>query len=292
MKFTKVLSILFLLVSVSLPVLAQNSANNATDINFNCEGICEITLENGKVYFGTIKEVKDETIVLLNEDGLSLEIPKAQIKSIVAVPSSRINDGAYWSAMPIENTYFFGSSAKNQEKGDFVFRNSYILFNGLDYGITDWLSVGAGFELISTFAAESPLGYLRAKVGFPVGDKITLGANIFHFGVPDEAAVTLTTLAATYGVAENHLTLGLGLASSDGENGSLLTVSYLNRFARRTAFITENYFSSNNVNANLLSYGLRFFGDNLSVDFGFFNNAEISEIIIIGIPYIGFQLKL
>jgi|AntAceMinimDraft_1070359.scaffolds.fasta_scaffold14786_2 hypothetical protein len=292
MQPIKAIFLFFALIGLSLSMMAQENTDPKSAIDFNCEGICEITLNNGKVYIGTIKEVRELVIVISNEDGLSLEIPKNQIKSIVAVSKARINDGVYWSPMPVENTYFFGSSARNQEKGDLIFSNSYILLNGVDYGVTNWLSVGVGLELITTFSGEPPLGYLRAKVGFPVTEKITLGANLFHIGVPEEGAFTLSTLAATYGVAENHLTVGLGFALNEGSAGSLLTVSYLNRFSKRTAFITENYFLSEDVGANLLSYGFRFFGDNLSVDFGFFNNAEISEGIIIGIPYIGFQIKL
>lgn len=283
------LGLLFFTVN---PIFAQQG-KSSPKINYDCSGICEILLINGKSYIGTIKDVQEELIIVVIEDGLSLEIPKDQIRSIKAIPKSRIKGTSYWAEMPVENTYFFGGSARNQKKGDMVFRNSYIFLNGLDYGITDWLSVGIGAELISTFSQDvDPIGYLRAKIGIPLNNRVNVGANLFHFGVPGEGAVSLTTLSYTYGVAENHLTLGFGFGLNEGSSGSVITLSYLRRINRRTAFITENYFLSEDVGLNLYSYGFRFFGENLSVDFGFISNADIAENIIFGIPYLGFQLKL
>lgn len=281
-----------LLLFAANPIFAQQG-KSSSPVNYECSGICEILLINGKSYIGTIKEVQQELIIVVIEDGLSLEIPKDQIKSIKAIPKSRIKGTSYWAEMPVENSYFFGSSARNQKKGDMVFRNSYIFLNGLDYGVTDWLSIGIGAEVISTFSpATPPIGYLRAKIGIPVNGKINLGANLFHLGVPGYGAISLTTLSYTYGVAENHLTLGFGFALSEDDGGGVFTLSYLKRIGIRTAFVTENYFLAQDVGFNLFSYGVRMFGERLSVDFGFVSNAEIAEDIVIGVPYLGFQLKL
>lgn len=272
--------------------LLQAQQKNANELNFDCEGVCEIVLTNGKRYLGSVHQVTEDIVVIFIEDGLRLEIPKDQIKSINSIPKSRIQGNQYWLPMPVENTYFFGSSARNIEQGDLIYRNSYIFLNGIDYGITDWLSVGIGADILSTFSRDvPPIGYLRAKIGIPLNPKITVGANILHFGAPEVGSATFSTLALTYGISEHHFTLGLGFAIEEGAGGALVTASYLKRVSRRTAFITENYFLSAIDGEGLYSYGFRFFGEKLSVDFGFFNNADIASEIVIGIPYLGFQAK-
>jgi hypothetical protein len=287
-------TILTLLSLVSLflspAIYAQEANSESTE--YRCDDICEFTLKNGTVYIGSLVEINEDVLVVLLEDGLRLEIPKSQLKQIKNVPKSRIKGNKYWQPMPVENSYFFGSSARNIDKKDLVYRNSYIFLNGVDYGLTDWLSIGGGLEILSTFSTDTPpIGYLRLKAGIPLSDKISVGANLFHIGIPDEEAISFSTLSFTYGVAENHFTLGLGFAVEDEASGAIITASYLRRISRRTAFISENYFLSEDVGANLFSYGVRFFGDKLSVDFGFFNNETIGDGILIGIPYLGFQKK-
>ncbi|MBE9480617.1 MAG: hypothetical protein IMY69_02855 [Bacteroidetes bacterium] len=41
----------------------------------------------------------------------------------------------------------------------------------------------------------------------------------------------------------------------------------------------------------IFSYGVRFFGERISVDLGFINNKDIIEEIVIGIPYVDFVVK-
>ena len=54
-------------------------------------------------------------------------------------------------------------------------------------------------------------------------------------------------------------------------------------------FITENYVIPNDdVNA-LISYGLRFFGEKLSVDLAFWNSPQ--DMLFPGIPYVAFSVK-
>jgi hypothetical protein len=62
------------------------------------------------------------------------------------------------------------------------------------------------------------------------------------------------------------------------------------RLSRRIAFVTENYVIPNEDVSSLISYGLRFFGEKLSVDLAFWN-APGNEMRFPGIPYVAFSVK-
>jgi hypothetical protein len=81
------------------------------------------------------------------------------------------------------------------------------------------------------------------------------------------------------------------------------------RVSRRFALLSENYLyvakhtigvcdsssctqSSSNQATGLASYGLRFLGEKLSVDFAFFNGfGQGADWIFPGIPYLSFGVK-
>jgi hypothetical protein len=63
------------------------------------------------------------------------------------------------------------------------------------------------------------------------------------------------------------------------------------RMSRRTSFVTENYLLPGEANA-AISYGIRFFGEKLSVDLAFWNAfGEDADPIFPGIPYLAFAVK-
>lgn len=62
------------------------------------------------------------------------------------------------------------------------------------------------------------------------------------------------------------------------------------RIARRASLVTENYVNGLCRNAELVSYGVRFFGDRLSVDLAFWNLPG-EELFFPGVPYVGFAVK-
>jgi hypothetical protein len=60
------------------------------------------------------------------------------------------------------------------------------------------------------------------------------------------------------------------------------------------ALITENWLISppnSQSKVPLISYGARFFGKKIAVDFAFVNNKDIAQSIFIGVPYIDFVVK-
>lgn len=91
-------------------------------------------------------------------------------------------------------------------------------------------------------------------------------------------------------------TLKTGSEEAEFQKSPLITISGTARIARKLAFVSENWFIPYTSDGNkkyypLFSYGLRFFGESLSVDFAFINNKDIVEVLFIGVPYVSFSVK-
>jgi hypothetical protein len=167
-----------------------------------------------------------------------------------------------------------------------------------------------GFDITPYFSAGGGILYVN------VGDNFTEASGMGHYGI-------LYGLA-TVGTKNYNLTLALGWGAHNiplyeydttgfprtvRESGiselPFITISGMARVAKRFAFTTENWifpvqqrrYDSNGGNVIyteqefLVSYGGRFMGEKIAVDFGFINNPDIANEIVIGIPYIAFTVK-
>lgn len=64
------------------------------------------------------------------------------------------------------------------------------------------------------------------------------------------------------------------------------------RVSRRIGLVTENWLVPADGYTGLISYGLRFMGERMTVDLAFINNADIADdVSVIGLPYVDFVIK-
>lgn len=275
----------------ALPILAQNNFNN---FDFEENANYKIVLIDGSEFVGKFVE-KDATNLTISTSSLpKVEIPFSQIKSITKVEDSEFRNGIYWFPNPNATRYFFSPSSFNLKAGEGYYQNSYLVFNSINYGITDFFSIGGGFELISTFSAGEPIYYLTPKVGFELTDNFNVGGGLLFLGAAGETNFGITYGTATYGNRNDNATLGLGWGFFDGEFSSKpnITLSGMKRIKKRLSLVTENWFVpiEDNSHYGILSYGLRFFSERIAVDLGFINNKDIAEGIAIGVPYVDFVI--
>lgn len=283
----------------------------------------EIELFDGSVFIGTISQKDSATLIISTFSIPKIEVSAYKIKSMKELKPENFNKGSYWISNPMSTRYFFAPSAINLHKNEGYYQNTYLFLNSLNLGITDFFSIGAGIEILSTFGSItsglglSPLYYITPKVGFKVSNKLHLGAGVIYANVGLSSSSTNNILLgyglATYGSLENNLTVGVGSGFVSGEyvNKPTFTFSGMTRASKRIALITENwiipfqnkeYFYSYTPTYKswyitsykydvLFSYGMRFIGNKISVDLGFVNNMDIVKSIFIGIPYVDFVVK-
>jgi hypothetical protein len=86
--------------------------------------------------------------------------------------------------------------------------------------------------------------------------------------------------------------VGWGYIDKEFENRPIITLGGMTRLARGFGLVTENWFvPSRSGYYPVISYGIRFMGEKITVDFAFLNNDDIFQEIVIGIPYLDFVVK-
>lgn len=287
--------VLFLGALISMNTQTVQAQINVNEITVDSTVTYKITLLKGDEFIGKIISKDQNNIVIRTSSIPRIEIPVENIKSIDPVEKNSMRNGSYWYPNPNSTRYFFSPSAANLKKGEGYYQNSYLLFNSVNYGLTDFLSIGGGFEILSTFSGADPIYFLTPKVGFEVSEKVHVGAGVLFMGVGDEGNFGIAYGLGTYGNTNSNMTLGAGWGFLDGEfsENPFITLSGMHRLRRNISFVSENWFVPDLDDSyyGLLSYGIRFFGEKLSVDLGFINNGDIAEVIFIGIPYVDFVVK-
>ena len=279
-----------------------------------------VSLKDGSVLVGTLVSKSEAEIVLMTAVAGRLTISTSQIKSITVkepeVPAVR----SKWLPNTNPTRYFFAPSAFNLKKGEGYYQNAYVDINLVNYGLTDWFSIGGGLEVVGTFLFLSqgewmPIWALTPKVGFPVGKNVHIGGgfmggayksrfyesgdlkkSVFGLGIP--------YAVFTYGNLDNNITLGFGLPMSTKQfitdkyiNPPILVLNGMYRVSQKVSIISENWFLTRDTGKDfigfnsLFGYGIRLSGETMSFDFGFANNSIIAKMLIIGVPYVDFVYR-
>lgn len=296
--------IFFLLVSIFV-CLFQDVFAQTKPIDSQINKTYKVELTDGMVFIGKIIGKESDTIVLKTPIIQRIEITTNSIKSMTELDETQIKDGNYWFTNPHASRYLFGPSAFNLKKGEGYYQNTMLVLNSFNVGVTDNISIGGGFELISTFGSIAtnnfePLLFITPKVSFEVTEDFHAGAGLYYVNTPsfelvsrNGSGLAIAYGIGTYGSKDHNITGGLGWGFVQGqfEQKPIITVSGMTRITQKTALVTENWLISNDNYYSVFSYGVRFFGDNLAVDLAFVNNSDIAEEFIIGFPWVSFVVK-
>ncbi|MDO6389701.1 hypothetical protein Q4E40_06155 [Pontibacter sp. BT731] len=255
-----------------------------------------VETRDGSVIQGIFLGQTDGGIRLQTDSAGEILIPHTQIKSTQIIDDSRMHDGAYWFENPNATRYLFSPSAFSLKKGEAYYQNTYLVLNSFNIGITDNITMGGGFELISTFSG-TPAFYLTPKATFEINNKWRAGGGLLYMNVigvgEDFSGLGIGYGIVTYGNSDDNATLGMGYGFVDGELSSkpVITLSGMKRLSSRIGVVSENWLVPWDSYYGVFSYGIRFMGERLTVDLAFINNRDIAEAIPIGVPYVDFVIK-
>ncbi|MHA6249122.1 hypothetical protein ACXYMU_14370 [Pontibacter sp. CAU 1760] len=289
---------ILLLVGIALciapaPVLAQQTDTTQTQASTPQRWLVETT--DGSIIQGVYLGQSEAGIRLLSDTAGEITIPMASVKSFKILNARNFRDGQYWFENPNATRYFYSPSAFSLKEGEFYYQNTYLVLNSINIGITDRLTIGAGFELISTFSGE-PIYFITPKYTFPISDKWNAGAGILYVNaaMEDFSGLGVGYGIVTYGNLDDNITFGTGFGYVDGEASGkpVFTLSGMKRTGRNTAFVSENWLVPIDGYQGIYSYGIRFMGEKMTVDLAFLNNPDIArDVLFIGIPYVDFVVK-
>jgi len=137
--------------------------------------------------------------------------------------------------------------------------------------------------------ADGQLLYIAPKfIPLRVED-FDLSVGVLYVSVPnnDEGAGIAYTVA-TYGTEKAAITFGLGFGFSgaDFADQPIIVLGGEIRLSKSIKLLSENWFVLAEE-TNLLSFGLRFFGENLAADFGLVFSTEGGDGFPF-LPWLGF----
>jgi len=243
-----------------------------------------ITMNNGDEFRGEIIKKDDKIITLKTVNG-EINLIAANVKSI----ENYNYDGKFSFANPHDTRYFFGPSGIPIKKGKGYYQNIYVTTNFVNVGLTDNISVGGGFEFISTLVIREPIWFLTPKVGFEVSENVHIGGGVLVAGIAADGFVSLGYGVVTLGSTETNLTVGGGYGIGNGELSEFPTImiSGTHRVSNGLALLSENYILPINGNTIYLGIqGVRLLSKKNSFDIGVVVSPEFG--FITALPYVGY----
>ncbi len=247
----------------------------------------------GSTLIGRIIEIGENEIKFQTQMG-EIKIAIAKIEEIKTAPATSIKAGKYWFPNPNSTRLYFAPTGRMLKKGEGYFSDYYLFFPGIAYGISDNFTIGGGMSLVPGIGLDDQLFYFTPKIGGKVSDKVNFAGGALIIAIPgfedddDSPVVGILYGVGTYGTDNSSFTAGLGFGFVDGDfaDKPMIMLGVEHRLSRRTAFVSENWIMPG-VDNPLISYGIRFFGEKLSIDLALLNT--IGEWAFFpGFPYIDF----
>ena len=248
-------------------------------------GSYQVILKDGSITYGRLERQDADSVVIVGLTG-RIAFARASVRQVVAagLPHTRADGSTeYWLPDPMASRLVFSPTGRSLPKGEGYFADHWVVLGSVAYGITDDITIGGGGLLLP----ESKFWFLTPKVRIVAHDNFNLSAGVFLAGWGSDGTGGIGYLVGTFGGSpDGNLTVGIGngFAGSRSAKDQLIMIGGERRLSKRTAFISENYFTTGWADA-LVSYGMRFMGERLTFDLVFVSTAK--GITFPGFPVIG-----
>lgn len=274
------------LITILLFILASPSISFSQQDSTNVE-VRRIELKDGSVIIGNILSEDSVSIKFRTLSNIEMVIQKDQIVKIEVI-SGKIVKGKLWRRDPNCTRLLFAPTARALKAGQGYFSDYEIFLPFVAVGITDFFTLAGGMTLIP--GADEQAFYIAPKVT-PIHLKnFDLAAGILYIKIPDEGeGAGIVYGVATYGTEDVALTFGMGFGFVGGDfaDKPMVALGGEYRISKSIKLITENWFIPDSE-VQLLSLGIRFFGKNLSADFGLIYPAGSDIDGFPFLPWVGF----
>jgi|TARA_B110000858_G_C17783013_1_gene465749 hypothetical protein len=240
-----------------------------------------IKMKNGDDYKGVLLKQGDGRILLKTVNG-EMNLIASNIHSL----ENYDYVGKFEFANPHDTRYFFGPTGIPIKKGKGYYQNILVTTNFVNYGVTKNISIGGGFEFISTVLG-SPIWFFTPKVGFDLSENIHVGGGFIMAGFADEGTATLGYGVFTLGQSETNLSIGAGYGLIDQELSDypVIMISGTHRISKSIALLSENYVIPDSFYFGI--HGIRILSKKNSFDVGAIIIPEIASVIP-ALPYVGY----
>jgi hypothetical protein len=224
----------------------------------------EVMLRGGSVVEGVLVTLSLDNLEFDTKDLGRVAVPRAnllQVRSLDGPAELGLRPGYY--DIGNGNRLFFGPTARNLRKGEGVAQNVWLYVVGINYGLTDNISIGGYVSAVPGVAVQDQFIMLTPKVSLPLRDNLHVGAGVLYMRVPNfdggGTGAGLLYGALTSGSADNNVSVGLGYGFIGGDIGATpaILLGGQRRVSRKVSLITENYLIANSNGGIFGLYGLK-----------------------------------
>jgi hypothetical protein len=288
--------VLWCVVWFAVPVQAQRVALDSVSVS-DTSVRHVVQLRDGSTLIGRLTAVTTDSVRLRMAQG-ELSFARSMIAQVRQVAASQLRNGEYWFENPHYTRLLFSSTAIPLEQGTGYYSNAWLFVHAFAVGMTDRFTLGGGATTIPGLALTDNLFYLLPKYTIVNGDRtrLALGALIGFFPFNNDVNEDVTSGGLLYAVGttgnrESNVSAGVAWGYVDGDITSNpgLMVGGQGRVSRRISLISENWFIPvDGRTEGVVSYGLRFLGENLSVDLAWISLLGSGDI---SAPWLGFAFR-
>ena len=276
-------------VLASNQVGAQATARQREELShLDSTRVISVTTNDGSTFVGRVVAANPESIEMQTSVG-RVTIAFATMKPLTSIGKPG-REG--WFENPNQTRLFFAPTGQMLKKGEGYFSDYELFFPGVAYGITDNISIGGGVSLFPA-GIDDQLFYITPKIGFSPSPKLHLALGAIASTVPggDNSNVGAVYGVGTAGDGDASVTGGIayGFAGSDFTSEFAVLVGGEKRLSNRIGLVTENYFVPSSIGEPIVSGGVRFMSEKLTVDLALFNSP--SNPIFPGVPWVSFVYK-
>ena len=198
-----------------------------------------VEVVSGTSFIGVLTATSAEELTFQTKDLGLVTVKRANLRQLAAMTTEQARHGFDYQGNG--NRLFFAPTARNLRKGEGTVQSIDIFLMGVNYGITDNVSMGALFTWVPGAGSDN-LFALTPKASLPVSERTRLGAGALIF-FQGGTAFTLAYGNATYGSADNNVTAGVGYAFVGGNyvNTPVFLLGGATRVSRRVSLLNETY---------------------------------------------------
>lgn len=265
-----------------------------SSVNAQQSNTYRVVTTDGSTFIGVLISETNDSITIRNESAGDITISRDSIREMKLLNEDNMHEDGYWHDNPQSTRYLFAPNALGIKKGEGYYQNTWILFNNVNYGITNNFSLGAGTVPVFLFGSSVTPFWIMPKLSIPVAnDLVHLSAGALIGGVIGEEGGSGGLLygTGTVGNTDKNATIGLGYAYGGGEISStpVVNISGMYRTGQSIYLVSENYFVPNTGAGGLVSFGVRWAPENFAVDFALLRPLEELGSFV-GIPWLGLTI--
>ncbi|QJX46477.1 hypothetical protein HMJ29_05815 [Hymenobacter taeanensis] len=265
-------------------------------------GSYRVTLRSGSTFAGVLRATRPQELEFSTQEPEAVIIPRSQIIRMELIPKVELDDAMRhptWGYVGNGTRVFFAPTARGLRAGEGYFQIIDLFMLGLNYGITDNVSVGILASAVPGAGLDNQLVALTPKVSYPISNKLSVGAGVLYARIPTfdsygsssgyGAGVAYGLL--TTGSADNNFTVGLGYGFSGGrgEQGfgksPVAVISGATRVSKRISLMSENYLITSGSGGLAGLYGMRLNWPRTTLGIGSFYVAPFEGDGVFGYIY-------